>query len=330
MAGRTIYVGNVSAATNENTLREVFGQAGSMTDLRIAGKPGYNTMYCFVEFATPSSAKLAVAMNGAELGGRNIRLPAFNKQLNQSNIQTRNNQKTSRKPHHDPDRVQRTVYVESVAASADEQVLALHFEQFGPILAVRLASAVDTLKRKAWIEFADEAAAQSAQQCGDQELAGSVMKVRPSRTAIHTNQLQPATSAQAQSGPHQSLQHPKECDRDTDRRPRKAQLPSQAQDQSSDVTTSTSYPGGTAHNSPQRDGFRGHESPGPGAANAATTAGDAHGEGHSSDSHSHPHSGNQMTYLGKRPTTRDQGTSTAEDLDIEVHVKRARFSGAQT
>lgn len=48
------------------------------------------------------------------------------------------------------------------------QVLAQHFEQFGPILAVRLASAVDTLKRKAWIEFADEAAAQSAQSCGDQ------------------------------------------------------------------------------------------------------------------------------------------------------------------
>lgn len=58
----------------------------------------------------------------AEAHARLLQLPAFNKQLNQSNIQTRNSQKTSRKPHHDPDRVQRTVYVESVASSADEQV----------------------------------------------------------------------------------------------------------------------------------------------------------------------------------------------------------------
>ena len=47
------------------------------------------------------------------------------------------------------------------------QVLADHFGDWGPVVAVRLASAVDTLKRKAWIEFATEAAAQAAQGYGD-------------------------------------------------------------------------------------------------------------------------------------------------------------------
>lgn len=66
----------------------------------------------------------------------------------------------------------------------------------------------------------------------------------------------------------------------------------QAQDQSSDVTTSTSYQGGSAH-SPQRDnGFRGGhvEASGPGYMSAAMTGG-INGDYHSSDSHSRPNSG---------------------------------------
>ena len=47
------------------------------------------------------------------------------------------------------------------------QELANYFGQHGSIIAVRLASAVDTLKRKAWIEFSTEDAAQSAQSCSD-------------------------------------------------------------------------------------------------------------------------------------------------------------------
>ena len=37
MAGRTVYVGNISAAIEEATLRQMFGRAGPVTDLRIAG-----------------------------------------------------------------------------------------------------------------------------------------------------------------------------------------------------------------------------------------------------------------------------------------------------
>ena len=57
----------------------------------------------------------------AEAQARLLHLPAFNAQLNASNIQLRNNVRP-KKPHHDPSRVQRTVYVESVAATVDEQV----------------------------------------------------------------------------------------------------------------------------------------------------------------------------------------------------------------
>lgn len=37
MAGRTVYVGNVSSATDEGTLRDMFGRVGPVSDLRIAG-----------------------------------------------------------------------------------------------------------------------------------------------------------------------------------------------------------------------------------------------------------------------------------------------------
>lgn len=61
----------------------------------------------------------------AEAQARLLQLPAFNAQLNASNIQLRNNVRP-KKPHHDPGKVQRTVYVESVAGSVDEQVFAPH------------------------------------------------------------------------------------------------------------------------------------------------------------------------------------------------------------
>ena len=160
----------------------------------------------------------------AEAQARLLNLPAFNAQLTTSNIQLRNDVKP-KKPHHDPSRVQRTVYVDNVAPVVNEQVrprhiasallllgkggmftrklrssilcasgshligvaayvhinryvlialmlvqhaqvLADHFRQLGPIVAIRLASNPDSSNRKAWIEFAHDAAALAAQNFG--------------------------------------------------------------------------------------------------------------------------------------------------------------------
>lgn len=341
MAGRTVYVGNVSAATPEQTLRELFGRAGAVTDLRIAGKPGYNNVYCFVEFQHASSAKAATCFNGSQLSGNTIRvsmakansttpsstspvaspvlppltsynfnpalaaalsaysaalqpsalmqaeaqarllnLPAFNTQLLQSNIQLRNNVKP-KKPHHDPNKVQRTIYIENVAASVDEQALADHFRQHGPIVAVRLAAATDAGKKKGWIEFAQEPAALAAQGAGAVALAGSTLKVQPSRTAIHTNGLAQSTHAQevqaaalanlqAQQA-QQASQQMQTLGTQTHNRTMPAgatQLHQPQPDQSSDLTTSTSFP--SAACSP-----RSHHAPAPSKAEISVQTHDA-------------------------------------------------------
>ena len=79
-----------------------------------------------------SAALQPSALMQAEAQARLLNLPAFNTQLLQSNIQLRNNVKP-KKPHHDPNKVQRTIYIENVAASVDEQVCPGGFTCIGAI-----------------------------------------------------------------------------------------------------------------------------------------------------------------------------------------------------
>ena len=110
LGGRTVRVSMAKPSPNTPT------SSGSLCSPALQQLTGLPPALAAIYGALEPSALLQ-----AEAQARLLQLPAFNAQLNSSNIQTRNHQKP-KKPHHDPGRVQRTVYVESVAASADEQV----------------------------------------------------------------------------------------------------------------------------------------------------------------------------------------------------------------
>jgi RNA recognition motif-containing protein len=73
--GRRLYVGNLSYNTTEITLRDAFGQFGTVSDAKIVmdrdtGRP---RGFAFVEMSSDQEAQDAIAqLNGRELDGRAI------------------------------------------------------------------------------------------------------------------------------------------------------------------------------------------------------------------------------------------------------------------
>jgi cold-inducible RNA-binding protein len=70
-----LYVGNLSFSTSEASLRDTFGQHGTVTDVyvandRVTGRP---RGFAFVTFATAEESKTATEkLNGVDLDGRQI------------------------------------------------------------------------------------------------------------------------------------------------------------------------------------------------------------------------------------------------------------------
>ena len=70
-----LYVGNLSYETNEQSLRELFMQAGSVTSVALIKEPGtQRSKGCaFVEMGSPSEVQKAISMfNGYTLGDRQL------------------------------------------------------------------------------------------------------------------------------------------------------------------------------------------------------------------------------------------------------------------
>jgi cold-inducible RNA-binding protein len=75
--GTRLYVGNLSFNTTEESLREVFAQAGAIKSVSIVKDRETNQSrgFGFVEMATDEEARKAVQMcDGRELDGRNLRV----------------------------------------------------------------------------------------------------------------------------------------------------------------------------------------------------------------------------------------------------------------
>mgnify|MGYP001600395179 CR=1 FL=1 len=77
--GSNIYVGNIAFSSTEDELRELFARHGAVRSVklindRVTGKPrGFG----FVEMEDDAGATAAIeALNGAELGGRQLRISA--------------------------------------------------------------------------------------------------------------------------------------------------------------------------------------------------------------------------------------------------------------
>lgn len=72
-----IYVGNLSYSTTEATLRELFGQHGEVTSVKIITDKltGNPRGFAFVEMSTSDEAKSAISeLNGKEVDGKEIRV----------------------------------------------------------------------------------------------------------------------------------------------------------------------------------------------------------------------------------------------------------------
>jgi RNA recognition motif-containing protein len=75
--GRRLYVGNLSYETTESDLRDAFGTAGTVTEVKVmldrdSGKP---RGFAFVEMGSDADAQNAIAqLHGRELGGRALKV----------------------------------------------------------------------------------------------------------------------------------------------------------------------------------------------------------------------------------------------------------------
>ena len=73
--GRRLYVGNLSYATTELELRELFGEIGPVTEVKVVMErdTGRPRGFGFVEMGNERAARAAVEkLNGREFGGRGI------------------------------------------------------------------------------------------------------------------------------------------------------------------------------------------------------------------------------------------------------------------
>jgi cold-inducible RNA-binding protein len=73
--GRRLYVGNLSYNTTELTLRDAFGQIGTVTEAKLVmdRESGRPRGFAFVEMSSDQEAQEAIAqLNGRELEGRAI------------------------------------------------------------------------------------------------------------------------------------------------------------------------------------------------------------------------------------------------------------------
>lgn len=72
---RTIYVGNLNLAIDEDALKQFFSSAGTVTATKLAGESdGKQTRFAFVEFDTPEQAQMALTLQGTVLADKAIKV----------------------------------------------------------------------------------------------------------------------------------------------------------------------------------------------------------------------------------------------------------------
>lgn len=167
---RTVYVGNVGKEVDEAALFALFGHCGSVSQIRIAGEPNYETRYAFIEFTTPEEASTALLLDGMMVFDRPIKVNMARGGSGPGIVRS-----------NDPDRVQRTIHVGGLPFDElQEETLAEYFGHVGEVNAVRKSG------RFAWVEFATLQAAQHALTLDGEQLGTGCMKVSASKTPIHT------------------------------------------------------------------------------------------------------------------------------------------------
>ena len=76
MSQPKIYVGNLSYNTTEDELRDFFSQYGTIEDIKliIDFNTGRSKGFGFITYASDQDCENAIAANGADLGGRKLKV----------------------------------------------------------------------------------------------------------------------------------------------------------------------------------------------------------------------------------------------------------------
>ncbi|RHZ47608.1 hypothetical protein Glove_575g39 [Diversispora epigaea] len=135
-----IYVGSINFELTEQHLRVVFGQFGAIKSVSMSLDPltGKHKGFCFIEFETPEGASLALeSMNGAELGGRQLKVGRPNNYTAATAAGLLPPPKTR-------------IYVSNVNEYVSEDDLMSIFESFGKITHCALMPDLITRKHKGY------------------------------------------------------------------------------------------------------------------------------------------------------------------------------------
>ena len=76
MQQNKLFVGNLPFSANENDLQEMFEQFGEIDEIRVITdrETGRSRGFAFVTFTEKEAADSALAMNGKDLNGRDLRV----------------------------------------------------------------------------------------------------------------------------------------------------------------------------------------------------------------------------------------------------------------
>ncbi|RUS28697.1 hypothetical protein BC938DRAFT_481556 [Jimgerdemannia flammicorona] len=138
-----IYVGSINFELNEAHIKAVFGQFGSIKSVSMSVDPatGKHKGFCFIEFETPEAAAMALeAMNGADLGGRQLKVG-------------RPNNYTAATSASIPEAPTTRIYISNVNEHITEENMSSIFEAFGRIKICVLMPDLITRKHKGYGQF---------------------------------------------------------------------------------------------------------------------------------------------------------------------------------
>ena len=180
----TVFVGNLPWSATDGDLAQFFGECGEVAGVRIAvGQDGRPRGFAHVEFSSAASVAKAVGMNGADFGGRQIRVDASAGRSGGAGGAGGAGGGRGGAPQQDDGGT--TVFVkgfDKYAEGGEDAVRAALIEAFGgdsKVTGVRLPSDRESgeLKGFAYLEFTSNEAKQSAGALDGAEACGGWLKV---------------------------------------------------------------------------------------------------------------------------------------------------------
>ncbi|GAA5875208.1 hypothetical protein JCM3774_004169 [Rhodotorula dairenensis] len=154
-----LYVTNYPESYDKSAVEKLFGQYGTIFDIRWPSKRYKATRrFCYVQFANPAHAQAALELHGRELEPGHALVAQIS-------------DPSRKKSRSDADANKRELYIANIARSVKEQDLHKLFEGYGTLKGIRVPTDEQGLcKGFAFVEFEDETSAQAALALNNHEL----------------------------------------------------------------------------------------------------------------------------------------------------------------